>query len=772
MDMELLAPAGTVPAFEAALAEGADAVYVGAPAFNARALAKDFSLAEIAAMVQFAHDQGKKLYLAMNSLIKEDELHLALETLHQFAQLQVDALIVQDLGLVRLARRFFPQLALHASTLMTAHNSRGVEYLGSLGCKRVVLARELELAEIDQISKAAAKAAVELELFVHGAMCFSYSGLCHFSSLHGGKSSLRGQCVQPCRRRYQWLTSGRAGRTGRAGKKQRSAQDGGYFFSMNDLGGIDQLTALAAAGVTSLKIEGRLKSVAYVRNTVRAYRLALDARKEDSGQRRQDMLREAHKCLDAAMGRRRSSGFFLPGAAGSPALISPGQSGNTGVVVGALQRVDSVWQQGRPVAAQLLAQLTSPVHIGDRLRLHDERSDARYSFTLRLFRVAGKTRRTAQAGELVEMRVADGALCSLRPPFAGTLYRVDVGSRREQVSPGLASLIARQRLEPVPAGFAATLLDKSGASAQPDQSGPTSPFHQDGRRKQRPQHKQSGQKGRQRLPQVQWWLQAASLGGLRLRFPFMVSRFLLELTPENLAQVLGGLQPRILRSIPLTWVIPPVILEERLNWYCQAIARLQAASFTSFQLGHPSQARLFSSADNGHLGKAVELFGDFTFNLLNHSAIMAMAEQGIDAVQFSLETDRQALRTALAAARERRRQEKDAHPCAVGLLVYGRPALFTSRLQAPHFKGRHALLSPHGERYFLKQEQDSVCVYPHQPFSLLAHVHELAASGLDYLVVDISRGNPKQEVATVAALLHGKGELPPHFSGNYSGVLA
>lgn len=751
--MELLAPAGTIPAFEAALAAGADAVYVGAPAFNARALARDFSFAEIAAMIRFAHDQGKKVYLAMNSVVKEEELPLATETLGRLAQAGADALIVQDMGLLQVARRLFPHLSLHASTLMAAHNSIAVAHLAGLGCRRVVLARELGLEEIGRIGALAENAGVELELFVHGAMCFSYSGLCRFSSLHGGKSSLRGQCVQPCRRRYQWLTSGRDGKGG------AGTQQGGYLFSMNDLNAVEQVGPLAAAGVASLKIEGRLKSVAYVRHTVRAYRLALDARGEDDEHRRAAMLDEARASLEQAMGRRSGSGFLADGAECGAGLINPERSGNTGTVVGHLQRVAAVRHQGKPVAAQLTVRLRQEVSVGDRLRLHDERSDSGHAFTLRVFRVAGTPRRQAQAGELVEMRVADPRLCTLRPPFLGTVYRVDLGDRQERISPALARLIARQR----PGGGEDAAVAAARAAglhpAKPRGRSEAGRFHE--RRRQT-----DGQKPRQ----PQWWLQAASCEALRQRFPFVVSRLLLELNAANMEATLAGQGRRALRSTALSWVLPPVIVEERLDWYRKAIARVRAAGFSSFQLGHPGQIRLFPEGTGDNAEKGFELFGDASFNLLNHRALAAMAEQGFSGVQFSLETDRATLKAALAAAA----QEAGPGPRLplVGLLVYGRPALFTSRLRAPHFRGRHSLLSPHGERYFLKEQEDSLCLYPHQPFSLLAQARELGTLGLDYLVVDIGHGHPKREAALISALLHGKGEEPPHFSGNYAGILA
>jgi len=186
--MELLAPAGSFPAFEAALEQGADAVYVGAPGLNARALSRDFTMAEIDSMINQAHERGVKCYIAMNSLVKEEELPRAIEALACFSELAPDALIIQDLGLLYLARTWFPGLVLHASTLMSVHNSMAARELTGLGFERVVPARELTIAEMAEIHR---RSGAELEVFVHGAMCFSYSGLCMFSSLHGGSRATR-----------------------------------------------------------------------------------------------------------------------------------------------------------------------------------------------------------------------------------------------------------------------------------------------------------------------------------------------------------------------------------------------------------------------------------------------------------------------------------------------------------------------------------------------------------------------------------------------------
>jgi putative protease len=180
---ELLAPAGSINVFEKAIEAGADAVYIGAPALNARALSRDFTMAEIAAMIKFAHEKEVKLYLAANSLLKENEIPQAVETLAMLEELQPDALIIQDLGIYYLCRNYFPRLRIHASTLLGAHNSLTVQQFQSMGFERVVLARELSVKEIGAIAR---KSKVELEVFIHGALCFSYSGLCILSSYLGG----------------------------------------------------------------------------------------------------------------------------------------------------------------------------------------------------------------------------------------------------------------------------------------------------------------------------------------------------------------------------------------------------------------------------------------------------------------------------------------------------------------------------------------------------------------------------------------------------------
>ncbi len=260
---ELLSPAGTMECFFAAVENGADAVYFGLEDFSARASAQNFTLADASKAIAYARKSAVKAYIALNTLIKTCEMERVVDLLIALEEIQPDALILQDMGLLHLIQSRFPHFCLHASTQMTIHNLAGVKQLERMGFQRVVLARELS---VDEITNIAQNATMKIEVFVHGALCYSYSGLCFLSSMTGGRSGNRGRCAQPCRMRYQ-----------------TSSGDDGYLFSMKDLLTISQINKLITAGVHSFKIEGRMKSPEYVAVVTNAYRRMIDGRLHDEG---------------------------------------------------------------------------------------------------------------------------------------------------------------------------------------------------------------------------------------------------------------------------------------------------------------------------------------------------------------------------------------------------------------------------------------------------------------------------------------------------------
>ena len=261
---ELLAPAGDHEAMRAAVANGADAVYFGLSQFNARARAANFTLEELPELIRFLHGRNVKGFVALNTLIFSDELPDATRFVAAIAQAGVDAVIVQDLGLVHLIRHIAPTLPVHASTQMTLTEPRGITFVRSLGVERVVLARELSLADIRHVTE---QTDVPVEVFVHGALCVAYSGQCLTSEALGGRSANRGQCAQACRLPYEMIVDG----------TPRDLGDRAYLLSPQDLAAYERIEPLIDAGVISFKIEGRLKGGPYVAATTQTYRNAIDA---------------------------------------------------------------------------------------------------------------------------------------------------------------------------------------------------------------------------------------------------------------------------------------------------------------------------------------------------------------------------------------------------------------------------------------------------------------------------------------------------------------
>lgn len=258
-DFELLASAGNLEIFKGVIESGADAVYVGGSMFGARAYANNFTEEELLEAIDFAHLRGVKVYLTVNTLIKNSEFSKLYDYLLVYYKRGLDAVIVQDIGVVKAIHEYFPSMEIHTSTQMTVTGADGVRFLSQFGVTRVVMAREVSLAEMKRIHE---EIGMELEAFVHGALCYSYSGQCLFSSILGGRSGNRGRCAQPCRLPYTV-----------EGKKDE------YILSLKDMCGIKALDKLHDAGVYSLKIEGRMKQLEYACGVVKYYRSYIDSKK-------------------------------------------------------------------------------------------------------------------------------------------------------------------------------------------------------------------------------------------------------------------------------------------------------------------------------------------------------------------------------------------------------------------------------------------------------------------------------------------------------------
>lgn len=362
---ELLAPVGGKEALIAAIENGADAVYFGGTLFSARQYASNFTNEEIKQAIDYSHIRGVKAYVTVNTLVKDSELETAGQYLQFLCNAGADAVIVQDIGILRLLREQLQILPVHASTQMTIHNPEGVKFLEDLGVKRVVLAREMSLGEIGNIRS---QTNMEIETFIHGALCFSYSGQCLLSSMIGGRSGNRGHCAQPCRKKY------------------RINGMEGYHLSPRDLNMSGHIGMLLDAGIDSFKIEGRMKRPEYVAGVVRVYRKLIDRYLDAPGDFR--VTRSEMHTLLQLFNREFTTGYFF----GNPGnqLMSPKYPHNRGTLLGKTTDYDT--------KTKLVSiDLKSPLRIGDGIGIGNRET----GITVRNIYLGNKMVKEAAPGSLI-----------------------------------------------------------------------------------------------------------------------------------------------------------------------------------------------------------------------------------------------------------------------------------------------------------------------------------------------------------------------------------
>lgn len=310
---EILAPAGSIDSLVAAIEAGCDAVYLGGTSFGARKFASNFNNEEIKEAIKYAHGYGVKIYVTVNTLIYEEEVEEFLNYIEFLHKANVDAVIIQDIGMMDLVRKTFPNLSIHASTQMHIHNLEGTKLMEKLGLERVVLARETNIELIKEIKE---KTNIELEIFVHGALCMSYSGECLMSSLIGGRSGNRGTCTQCCRLPYNLISDG------------KKINKDNYLLSTKDLNSINNLNKLLELNIDSLKIEGRMKSPEYVYQVVKIYRLLVDSYYDNKEINIEDEIKK----LQIIFNRKFTKGFLFNEDNNN--FINPHRPNHMGIQVG------------------------------------------------------------------------------------------------------------------------------------------------------------------------------------------------------------------------------------------------------------------------------------------------------------------------------------------------------------------------------------------------------------------------------------------------------
>lgn len=350
--IELLSPVGDFECLKAAVQNGADSVYFGANLFSARAFAHNFDEAELKKAIEYAKLRGVKTNLTLNTLIKDNEFDNAIKLASKAYEFGIDAIIIQDLGLAKKLIELFPDLPMHGSTQMTIHNLNGALKLQELGFKRVVLSRELSLTEIEYICK---NTSIEIECFVHGALCISYSGQCLFSSMLGGRSGNRGKCAGPCRLPYKLIENDKA-------------IDSGYLLNTRDLCGLEFLPQLINAGVDCLKIEGRMKSPEYVATVTNIYRKYIDLAysKNDF-----NINIEDKKTLLQAFNRGNFSSGHLDSSENRN-LVFKKKPNNMGLFIGIIQKYN-------PNKGHITLKIQEKLNIGDTISVGNENGSYKIS---------------------------------------------------------------------------------------------------------------------------------------------------------------------------------------------------------------------------------------------------------------------------------------------------------------------------------------------------------------------------------------------------------
>jgi putative protease len=755
--LELLAPAGSLQSFFAAFEYGADAVFCGLKTFSARAKAKNFTIEELAQLVGYTHKLNKKIYVALNTLIKEAELPELITVLSELEHLRIDGLIIQDLGLYHLAHTYFPEIPLHASTQMVVHNLAGVRILEKLGFERVVLARELSLSEITYIAR---NSSIEIEHFIHGALCYSMSGHCLFSSYIDGRSGNRGRCIQPCRRRYH------------------HKKESGFYFSTSDFSAIELIPELVRAGVMSLKIEGRMKSAEYVAAVVSAYRTVLDARAGNE----KEAIGQAKEKLETAMGRKSSPGF-LPGLGGAD-IVLPQRKGGIGKIIGKVERL-----QGKTV----FFKTDDRIHVGDRLRIQPGNDRAGQGFTVRtLFlgkracKVAGKgsfvsiplpskgTKGKVRVGDLVFM-LASGRTFTLSEeaclrrlksaPLPATKVTVCIQCKEEdstltvQTTVGSNEVLKKYHVEMIAAeraplteailfkvfsqtGYPALSLAKLyGDDLPPVVIKPSrlKEIRRDfyGNLQSIVEEMQKEQTGL-RLRRIKEEVCDHNVAGKRAE---QTRLYIVTDQPDDLKAVKDN--PALLFIFPLTrelleeatrqqtfgkgergrliWDLPSVVFDEDCSKLKKMIESAVDAGYCSFRLNNPAHFGLVGTVPGGLL-----IAGSWLYSL-NSQAMTAMQDLGVQYWSLSIEDDKENFNSLLAGTKRDNQL----------VTVFSPVELFTSRIAPSIQENAFSLQNDNADQFDVVANQGLTVTRAHRPFSLLGKLQQLREMGCCNFVVDL-----------------------------------
>jgi putative protease len=676
MTIELLAPAGSPEALDAAIGEGADAVYLGLKNFNARMRSANFAYSQFEGALRTLHRMGKKIYVTVNTVFEQREADRMYQLLKYLAWLGPDGLIIQDFGVAAMVRECFPSLKLLASTQMNIASARGANALSKYGVSRVVLARELALEEIQDIR---ANTNMELEVFVHGALCVSASGICLFSSYLGGKSANRGMCTQACRRLY------------------RNDDEGGYFFSPGDLQLLDRVPDLAAAGANSFKIEGRMKSAEYVGAVVSAYRRVIDAVEEGGEEKIRQNIREGLDILRGDFARAKTVFYFdwkagrrapipaEPGHKTFPDWLNPSQDGGTGISLGTLIKVKGSGEGRRGLisAEGAPASFVLPVP-GDSIRLHRGDDSDRKSHKL----------------TVVEEFTEGGVLhawISIPQGFepGDGVYLIQTRSMTKRYAPVIPRNIDGFKRRP-------------GREKAPD-------------REQTPARREDS------LFPEGIYTAVSRTGDLYIVQSSRPVRVMLSYTRKTAARLLGaGGEPLPFKPGEIILTLDPYFPQAMDRVFGEEIPALMEKGYCQFVVNNPGHCSFFRALGSERKKPAL-LAGPYLY-IFNRWAERFVSSLGMETFVSPLENNRQNLEKTVS--RNRR--------SLAFITVFGRPALFRIRADlSPRYQFKN-FSDSRGERFTLLSDSDGSLVLPEKPFSIVDKIPFLREAGFGRFILDLS----------------------------------
>jgi putative protease len=704
--LELLAPAGSPEALDAAIGEGADAVYLGLKDFNARLRSANFTYAQFEGAMRSLRRMGKKVYVTVNTVFEQREADRMYQFLKYLNEQQPDAIIVQDFGVIAMARSEFPNLRLHASTQMNIASARGANALSRFDVSRVVLARELSLNELQSIKK---ETNLELEVFVHGALCISVSGICLFSSFLGGKSANRGMCTQACRRLYHRLD----------GKS-------GYYFSPNDLQLLEHVPDLAAAGIKALKIEGRMKSASYVGAVVSAYRLAADAvmsgdedeirRSIEKGQEilRNDFARPKTQYLFGGI-HTEGLGEEEKGDVNRIDWLNPEQDGGTGISLGTIQKMKGSSEEKR-------ALITPPRGIKltqrDSIRIH--RSDDSQRFTHKL-----SFSEKQAAGNSYWISVSDGASIN------DNVYLIQTKEMRKRYAPVITTT--------------------------PNTRGP-------GREKAPAVHINAIYKKEDLFPEG-LYTAVSRPEDLYILQSSRPVRVMLTLSQKTARQLLsGGRQLLPFKPSEIILTLEP--------WFGQDIASyenddviklLTEKGYHQYVINNPGHLSLFRGLDKVKLiaGQWLYAFNSWSFSFIE--------SLGVHAIISPLENNRQNLERTIMSLPVNARSRKMLRS-RFFINVFAWPPLFDIRANLGSILDVKTFSDNTEENFFLETGQEGSRVYPEKYFSIVDKIPFLKEAGFGRFVIDLNgpalkKSNYRDLMRTINENAgHGSIQTLPHSS--------